>query len=667
MKLRELLACVLSFAVAGTAFAQVKTEQPRTRPPVREQLSSPARSQQLAPRKQDQVTGDVIGMHDLSPGGGSPIQGPRPGSCTYCHVPHSGNGDLAPLWNQTLSHATYTTYTSTTVKNRDNQQSPLGTDSGLCLSCHDGTVAVADTVLFGQLSTRGNWIQGDNFTTQLETSHPFSLIKPLQDNIDLISTLVSQGRTGDPTGAVHLVGGTIECTSCHNPHVQAIDKVSMTFLVRDSSSGQMCLACHDPKRTSMGGQNQVNPLAGWDISIHANAQNKVSGTANLGSYGTVGANACISCHEPHNATGAVRLLRQPNEQDCLACHNGGTNLSPVAPNIGAEYAKISHPFPNGTNQHDMAEPAVLNNNRHATCVDCHNGHAAQQVTSWNIPPLVRGSQAGTEGVQADGTTVVNPAINQYEPCLRCHGYSAGKAINPVFGYLPGRSSSDPLNVIPQMNASAKSSHPVMHPRSSGLPQPSLLDTMLDFNGTTTYGRTMGSQIFCTDCHNSDDNREFGGTGPNGPHGSKWWHLLEHDYEDSQAPGGPGTPITVNVNPQPDLSIHGPYGMCAKCHNLAIVMQPVSWAYHNNHVNTDGFSCSTCHNAHGMTATSANPTGLRMVDFDTNVVGSNGGLPVSYDRGSNTCVLMCHNTAHDPGGGIRRLSGQQLNNSPVRRH
>ncbi len=58
--------------------------------------------------------GDVIGMHDLSPGSVSPIQGPRPGSCTYCHVPHSGNGNMAPLWNQTLSTATYDTYTSTT-------------------------------------------------------------------------------------------------------------------------------------------------------------------------------------------------------------------------------------------------------------------------------------------------------------------------------------------------------------------------------------------------------------------------------------------------------------------------------------------------------------------------------------------------------------------------
>ena len=631
MKLKFALACVMGLSLMAAAFGQTKPAQ---------------------------ITGDVIGMHDLSPGSASPIQGTRSGSCTYCHVPHSGNGNLAPLWNQKLSKAVYQTYNSSSESNKGSQQMPLGSPSALCLSCHDGTIAVGDTVLFGQLPTHGSWLQGDQFGTNLQSSHPFSLMKPLKDSVDLTSTLATTGRTGDKTGAVHLVEGNVECTSCHNPHVQSTDKLSTNFLVRDSSNGQMCLGCHDPTRTKMGGKNEVNPLAGWSVSIHALTQNKVSGQAKLGNYGTVAANACISCHAPHNATGTQRLMRGTTETTCAACHSGGSNISPPAPDVFAEYSKIGHPFPNGNNQHDAEESTVLNNNRHATCVDCHNPHGSQQVTSFNVPPLMRPSQSGTSGVAADGMTTVNPAVNQYENCLRCHGYSAGKQVNAAFGYLPARASSDPLNIILQMNTSAKSSHPVMHSRSSGLPQPSLLTTMLDLSGGTNHGRSMGSQIFCTDCHNSDDNREFGGSGPSGPHGSKYWHILEHDYEDSQAPAGPGTAVTINLHPQPDLSVNGPYGMCAKCHNLSLVMQSASWMYHKNHVATDGFSCSTCHNPHGMGATSANPTGVRMVDFDLNVVGRNGSFPISYDRGSNTCVLACHNTAHDPGGGIRKLSGPQ---------
>jgi len=653
------LGLVLSLALSGAGLAQVKGAPgkggPSKQPPVGgAKVSGPQLSTQQTAHSD--ITGDVIGMHDLSPGGKSPIQGSHSGSCSYCHVPHSGNGNLAPLWNQKLSKATYQTYTSTTSANKENQQMPLGSPSALCLSCHDGTIAVGDTVLFGRLPTHGNWLQGDQFGTNLQSSHPFSLVKPLKDNVHLSSTLVAAGKTADKTGAVHLVNDNVECTSCHNPHVQAIDKLSLNFLVRNSSNGEMCLACHDPTRTQMGGKNAANPLAGWSVSIHAVAQNKVSGQAKVGDYGTVAANACSSCHAPHNAAGGPRLMRGANETACVSCHSGGSNVSPAAPNVFAEYNKISHPLPNGHNQHDSTESAVLNNNRHATCVDCHNPHSSQQVTTFNVPPLVRVSQTGTLGVAADGMTNVSPAVNQYENCLRCHGYSAGKAVNAAFGYTPARAAGDPLNVILQMNSSAKSSHPLMHTRSSSLPQPSLLTTMLDVTGGTAHGRSMNQQIFCTDCHNSDDNREFGGTGPNGPHGSKYWHILERDYEDSQAPAGAGSAVTVNLHPQPDLSVNGPYGMCAKCHNLSVVMQSTSWTYHKSHVSSDGFSCSTCHTAHGMTATSANPTGVRMVDFDMNVVGPNGGLPVSYDRGSNSCVLMCHNTAHDPGGGIRRVTG-----------
>lgn len=65
---------------------------------------------------------------------------------------------------------------------------------------------------------------------------------------------------------------------------------------------------------------------------------------------------------------------------------------------------------------------------------------------------------------------------------------------------------------------------------------------------------------CLECHNGDDNREFGGTGANGPRGSKWTHLLERRYEFSQAPG-PGQLIT-NLYPNLDVTVNGPFG-CAE--------------------------------------------------------------------------------------------------------
>ena len=71
--------------------------------------------------------------------------------------------------------------------------------------------------------------------------------------------------------------------------------------------------------------------------------------------------------------------------------------------------------------------------------------------------------------------IVDPAVNQYENCLRCHGTSTGKKTSVNLGYLPVRvvSATDRLNVIPEFDSTLRSTHPVFHDRSSMLPQPSL--------------------------------------------------------------------------------------------------------------------------------------------------------------------------------------------------
>ena len=611
---------------------------------------------------------DVLGMHNLSPPSGASVYSQGSLGCTFCHAPHSGLGGISPLWNQTLSKSTYTPYSSSTYVEQGNTQPTLGLTSSLCLSCHDGTVAVGQSAAYGALPMIGSMNSIDSFGTNLGGAHPFSLVLPMKDASNLVASLVSQGKTADPTGAVKLIKGNIECTSCHDPHVQGTDKIAQDFLVRDSSSGQMCLACHDPNRIVPG---QPNPLAGWTNSIHQTATNQPAANAHVGSYSTVALNACTSCHMEHDATAPARLLRPANPpapgtdavtQDCITCHSGGTLLAPAAPNVMAEIAKVSHPLPAGNNFHDAAETAVLNNNRHATCVDCHSAHGSNQVVTFAAPPAIRPSQSNLTGISAsDGATVLLPALNQYENCLRCHGTSVGKQRLMIYGYAPTRlvSAPDRLNVIPEFSATATSSHPVTHDSLSPLQQPSLLTNMLNQNGTA--GRLMGVRIFCSDCHNSDDNREFGGLGPNGPHGSIYSHILEHNYQFSQAatPGG----LVTNTFPNPDPSLNGPYGMCAKCHDLTKVMANTSWTKHSSHVSQDGFSCSVCHTAHGMGSVAPGVSGERLVNFDVNVVGQNNGAPISYNRGSNTCTLTCHQVAHNADGSV---SNAQMSGTRARK-
>jgi hypothetical protein len=324
---------------------------------------------------------------------------------------------------------------------------------------------------------------------------------------------------------------------------------------------------------------------------------------------------------------------------------------------------VGHPFPTSANPHDAAENTLLNNNRHATCVDCHNAHGSEQVGVFPLPPLIRVSQKDIAGVSAtNGTPLPTPALNQFENCLRCHGTSTGKQVLTMYGYFPVRavSAGDPLNLIPQFDIGATSSHPVTHVSNSILGQPSLLAAMLTITGgassRTIPANGVGAQILCTDCHNSDDNREFGGTGPNGPHGSVWTHILERRYEFSQTgtPAVPGGSI-INLFPTPDLAVTGPYALCGKCHDLSgQIIKNTSWNQHAYHINA-GFSCSTCHTAHGMGATSGTISGERLINFDANVVASNGGLPISYNRTANSCVLVCHLAAHNTNGTVSMVS------------
>ncbi len=603
-------------------------------------------------------TGDILGAHDMG-NQMNTVRGSMSAACLYCHAPHSGAGK-GPLWGQTLSSQTYTLYSSETMQNASTQP-VLGDSSSLCLSCHDGTIAPGMMVPYGQLHITGRMT--NLVGTQLETSHPFSLQLPLKDAASLAEGFASTGQTTDPTGSVKLVKGNLECTTCHNPHNQVIDQRSKAFLVRDNANGAICLSCHTTAPRTVNTRN--NPLELWNAGIHATSGVQVSPGAALGGYSTVAEFACQSCHVTHNAATAVGLLRNPDppvanidstSQSCITCHAGGTNLSVPEADVFSDFKKRGHPFAAGTSLHTPSESVQLDQNRHATCADCHNPHAAKQVTAFGPAPAIRASQTNVSGIASDGTVVSGAAVNQYENCLRCHGNSSGKQALAIYGYLPTRASfaGDQLNLIPQFSISALSSHPVMRDALGGA-QPSLLANMWNLGGTVP-GRPIGTRIFCTDCHNSDVNREFGGTGANGPHGSNWDHILERQYVASEvAPGtfpagGPGSPIiNLQMNP-PTNPAGGPYALCAKCHDLNNVLSDVSWSKHNLHVSQQGISCSVCHSAHGTPAGGVG-SGKRLINFDVNVVAPNGGV-ITYS--GTSCTLRCHMTDHNSDGTVVRL-------------
>jgi hypothetical protein len=90
-------------------------------------------------------------QHDLGTTGAGPVTSGASSACIFCHAPHNVLPTVTPLWNHQLSSQTYTTYSSTTYNS--GSQTPGAGSTKLCLSCHDGTVAVGMTIAQGTIGT----------------------------------------------------------------------------------------------------------------------------------------------------------------------------------------------------------------------------------------------------------------------------------------------------------------------------------------------------------------------------------------------------------------------------------------------------------------------------------------------------------------------------------
>lgn len=172
--------------------------------------------------------------------------------CVACHAPHKTDTSVAsaPLWNHAMTTATYNLYSSATLKATVSQP---GGNSKLCLSCHDGTVAVDS---FGGTTGTTTISSGANIGTDLKKSHPIgftydaalataqgALHNPDTKNVTIGSG--SQTKTGT-LKSVLLYSGKMECGSCHDVHNTFTVGGAGSGLVKvDQAGSKICLACHN--------------------------------------------------------------------------------------------------------------------------------------------------------------------------------------------------------------------------------------------------------------------------------------------------------------------------------------------------------------------------------------------------------------------------------------
>jgi len=196
--------------------------------------------------------GSIIGSkHDFSANGGSPFAGTSIQVCVYCHAPHAATTST-PLWNHTSSAATYTMYTSPTL-NATVGSAP-GNVSKLCLSCHDGTVAIDSFGAVGNATSLNKFgpTSPQNIGTNLSNDHPigFAYDATLVANDpglrDPATTSVTIGSGNAGTIATKmLIAGQVECASCHDVHNSTSGTAVQAKLLRITSDGSaLCVACH---------------------------------------------------------------------------------------------------------------------------------------------------------------------------------------------------------------------------------------------------------------------------------------------------------------------------------------------------------------------------------------------------------------------------------------
>ena len=161
--------------------------------------------------------------------------------CIVCHTPHNATTlPDAPLWNHAISTATYTLYASGTLNATMGQ--PDGS-SKLCLSCHDGTVAIAN---YGGVTNGTVFMTGANLVgTDLSNDHPVSFLYDAAlatADPGLRNPTTALSGLGGTISANMLISGKMQCSSCHDVHNGAgVAKL----LLKSNTGSALCLTCHN--------------------------------------------------------------------------------------------------------------------------------------------------------------------------------------------------------------------------------------------------------------------------------------------------------------------------------------------------------------------------------------------------------------------------------------
>jgi len=174
--------------------------------------------------------------------------------CAFCHTPHhaldDATADYLPLWSHELTSLTYTDYTSITFDGAGHMAGDsLTGPSRLCMSCHDGAIAVDQH--YGGIGTDvrsgDSWGEiGVGAGGDLSNDHPIgfdyiAIAGVIDDEIRLATATVTNPNVVD-IAELLWDGQWMTCSSCHDVH--NTDANEDYFLYNQQANSAICMTCH---------------------------------------------------------------------------------------------------------------------------------------------------------------------------------------------------------------------------------------------------------------------------------------------------------------------------------------------------------------------------------------------------------------------------------------
>jgi DmsE family decaheme c-type cytochrome len=166
-------------------------------------------------------------------------------------------------------------------------------------------------------------------------------------------------------GSAHQLAG-LKCASCHNPHEARIGTPEQAkALPGATATTKQCIACHGEQRGSLH-QRSSHPLR--DGQMECTSCHNPHGTAGEKLIDTGSVNElCTSCHQ--NMRGPFLWEHSPVREDCLTCHRPhGSNYPQMLQARVTQLCQSCHQ--QGRHQTLAGYPAQIWQGNKA-CLNCH--------------------------------------------------------------------------------------------------------------------------------------------------------------------------------------------------------------------------------------------------------------------------------------------------------